>query len=155
MYFQSFDYPDLVRVKKTLLKELNMDIKLVALVGYNDWLETYEFKNNKWTPYDFTYLQNPKNFKEIAKVVDGLGPTINMLFTLQNNKASPNDFVKAANAAGLAVHPYTLRADSLPPYVSSADELFDLVLFQAGANGVFTDFPDLGVQFLNQHNAYK
>lgn len=156
VYFQSFDYPDLVRVKNKLLKDLKMDIKLVALVGYNDWLETYKLKNNKWIPYDFTYLQNPKNFKEVAKIVDGVGPTINMLFDIQDDRVVPNNFVKEANKNGLDVHPYTLRADSLPPYVKDSDALFELVLFGAGANGIFTDFPDLGVQFLeNKFQSYK
>ena len=151
VYFQSFDYPDLVRVKKELLKKLKMDIKLVALVGYNNWLETYELKNNKWIPYDFTYLQDSKNFKDIAKVVDGVGPTITMLFNIQDNKAVENGYAKLAAKAGLAVHPYTLRADSLPAYVKSADDLINLVLFEAGASGIFTDFPDLVVEFLDKN----
>lgn len=45
VYFQSFDYPDLVRVKKELLPQMGMDIKLVGLIGLNEWEETFEFKN--------------------------------------------------------------------------------------------------------------
>ena len=127
-----------------------MDINLVALIGYNDQFETYELKNGKLIPYDFSYLRDTKNFSDIAKVVDGLGPSINMILEVQNNKALTNNFVKEANKANLFVHVYTLRADSLPSYAKTIEELFELILFEAGANGIFTDFPDLGINFLNK-----
>ena len=151
VYFQSFDYPDLVRVKKELLPQLGMDIKLVALVGLNDWLETYEEKDGKWQPYDFSYLTDVKNYPDIAKIVDGVGPTYALIFDTQKSKKGKivaNDFVKNAHKFKLEVHPYTIRADALPDYAGSVEELFDAVLFKAGADGVFTDFPDLGLKFL-------
>ena len=148
VYFQSLDYPDLVRVKKELLPMLGMDIKLLAGIVPNDRKETYELKDGKWVLYDFNYLLDPKNFNDIAKIVDGLGPSIDMLLTIKGKKAMPNDFVRRANKAGLEVHPYTARADALPPYVKSFNELLDLVLYKVGANGLFTDFPDLMGEFL-------
>ena len=148
VYFQSFDYPDLLRVKNELLPSLDMDVKLVALLSRNEWKETYELKDGQWEPYDYSYLLDPKNFNEVAKVVDGLGPSIDMLLTIKGKKAMPNDFVRLANKAGLEVHPYTARADALPPYVKSFNELLDLVLYKVGANGLFTDFPDLMGEFL-------
>lgn len=157
VFFQSFDYPDLKYVKHTLLPQMQMDLKLVALVGYNDWLETYELKNKKWVPYDFNYLLNPKNMLEIKKIADGLGPTYDMLFDLKKSKKGNivvNSLVKDAHKVGLVVHPYTLRKDNLPPYADSIDELFDAVLVKAGADGVFTDFPDLGIEFL-KNNVHK
>lgn len=44
----------------------------------------------------------------------------------------------------------TIRADALPSWAKSADELFDAILFKTGADGVFTDFPDLGLEFLRK-----
>ncbi|EPO7270040.1 glycerophosphodiester phosphodiesterase [Campylobacter upsaliensis] len=153
VYFQSFDYPDLVRVKKELLPQMGMNIKLVGLIGLNEWEETFEFKNGKWQNYDFSYLLNIKNYAEISKIVDGLGPTYVLLFDereLKNHKIVPNDFVKNAHKYNIKVHPYTIRADALPSWAKSADELFDAILFKAGADGVFTDFPDLGLEFLRR-----
>lgn len=147
-YLQSFDYPDLVRVRRELLPSLNMDLKLVALVGYNDWLETYELKNGKWQPYDFSYLQDSKNFSEIAKVAQGVGPTLDMLYSVKNGKLLPNNYCKDALKSNLNCHPYTLRADSLPNGLKSVNEAFELILYKAGADGIFTDFPDLGVKFI-------
>jgi glycerophosphoryl diester phosphodiesterase len=43
----------------------------------------------------------------------------------------------------LAVHPYTLRVDELPKFVSSADDLMSLLFNDAGVDGLFTDFPDV------------
>ncbi len=153
VYFQSFDYPDLVRVKKELLPQLNMDIKLVALIGLNDWEETFEYKDGKWQNYDFSYLLNAKNYGEISKIADALGPTYTLLFDaekLKDKKVVANDFVKNAHQYKMKVHPYTIRADALPDYVKDVNELFEAVLFKAGADGVFTDFPDLGIKFLEQ-----
>lgn len=155
VYFQSFDYPDLVRVKTELLPSMNMDIKLIALVAFNEWLETYELKNNNWQAYDFSYLMDAKNYSTIAKIVDGLGPTYAMLFDTQKSKKGeivPSDFVKNAHKHGLKVHPYTARADALPVYAKDMDDLLDAILFKAGADGVFTDFPDLALQFIGQKN---
>ncbi|WP_258864357.1 glycerophosphodiester phosphodiesterase family protein [Campylobacter upsaliensis] len=153
VYFQSFDYPDLVRVKRELLPQMGMDIKLVGLIGLNEWEETFEFKNGKWQNYDFSYLIDVKNYAEISKIVDGLGPSYILLFDekkLKNHKIVPNDFVKNAHKYDIKVHPYTIRADALPSWAKSADELFDAILFKTGADGVFTDFPDLGLEFLRK-----
>jgi glycerophosphoryl diester phosphodiesterase len=46
------------------------------------------------------------------------------------------------------VHPYTLRADALPDYAASLEDLLRIFLIDAGVDGVFTDFPDRAVAFL-------
>ena len=53
---------------------------------------------------------------------------------------------RRAHAAGLAVHPYTFRADELPPGFSSFEELVRFFLVDIGIDGLFTDFPDRVVQ---------
>jgi glycerophosphoryl diester phosphodiesterase len=52
-------------------------------------------------------------------------------------------FVEAAHAAGLQVHPYTIRADQLPPWAESIDKLHNILFVQLKVDGAFTDFPDL------------
>lgn len=152
--FQTFDYPDLIYVKTKLMPQMGMDLKTVMLLGYNDWKETYELKDGKWVPYDFNYLLDTKNFPEIAKYADGLGPSYEMLFDLKKTTKDHivvNDLVKKAHEAGMIVHPYTVRKDQLPDYVSNVNELYKAILIDADADGVFTDFPDLGVQFLKNY----
>lgn len=53
-----------------------------------------------------------------------------------------------ARANKLTIHPFTVRVDKLPKYAKDGDQLYDIIYNQAGAEGVFTDFPDLGVKFL-------
>lgn len=152
--FQTFDYPDLKYVKDTLMPELGIDLKTVILITGNDSKETYELKDGKWEPYDFNYLLNPENFAEIAKYADGMGPAYNMLFDLKKTTKGHivvNDLVTNAHKHGMVVHPYTVRADALPDYANNVDELYQAILIDADADGVFTDFPDLGVAFLKKH----
>ncbi len=156
--FQTFDYPDLKYVVDTLMPKMDMSLKTVALIGKNDWGETYELKDGKWEPFDFNYLLNPKNYPEIAKYATGLGPTYEQLFNLKKTTKDHivvNDLVKNAHINGMIVHPYTVRADALPKYCTDVNELYQAILIDADADGLFTDFPDLGVNFLNEYAKTK
>ena len=55
----------------------------------------------------------------------------------------------------MIVHPYTVRADALPKYCTDVNELYQAILIDADADGVFTDFPDLGVAFLEKESLAK
>jgi len=61
--------------------------------------------------------------------------------------------VKDIATTKMELHPYTVRKDALPEFFTDVNQMYDALLNKAGATGVFTDFPDLGVQFLeNQKN---
>ena len=47
------------------------------------------------------------------------------------------------------MHPYTFRADDLDEF-SSFKEMMQTLLIDASVDGVFTDFPDLVIAFLNK-----
>jgi glycerophosphoryl diester phosphodiesterase len=59
-----------------------------------------------------------------------------------------------AHSAGLQVHPYTFRRDEghIPAYATDYDDLLRIFLYQAGADGVFTDFPDLAVTYIESRS---
>ena len=149
LYFSSFDYPELVRIKKELLPQMGIDVNLVFALGKNEWNETYVLENGKWVAFDYTPFQTGEKNAELSKIVMGIAPNYNELFTINNNKAQPNNFVKNAHKNNLKVFVWTHRADALPSWANSTDALFDAILFKAGADGVFTDFPDLGIAFIN------
>lgn len=152
--FQTFDYPDLKYVKTELMPKMGIDLKTVVLLAENSWNETYELKDGKWVPYDFDYLMDPKNMKEVAKYATGMGPSLDMVIDGKKSKKGAivvTDLVKNAHANGIMVHPYTIRADKLPAYCNNVDELFKAILIDADADGVFTDFPDLGSAFLQKN----
>jgi len=128
-FVQCFDFAELRRIRLGLHSEL----KLVQLIGENSWGES---------DTDYSYLLTPAGLREVATVADGIGPWGPQVLTFAPGKAPvPTGLVQAAHAAGLAVHPFTLRADELPPGVANFPALVQ-ALQAAGVDGAFTDFPD-------------
>lgn len=154
VYLQTFDYNELKRIKTELMPQMGMDLKLVQLVAYTDWHETEEKdKNGNWVNYDYEWMFKPGAMKEIAKYADGVGPGWYMLIDDTNSKPGKiiyTPMVKDVADAKLQLHPYTVRKDALPPFFNNIDEMFQALLIEAGSTGVFTDFPDLGVQFVEK-----
>ncbi|MCW7550611.1 glycerophosphodiester phosphodiesterase [Photorhabdus sp. APURE] len=158
VYLQCFDTNELKRIKNELEPKLGMDLKLVQLIAYTDWNETYEKQSDgQWTNYSYDWMFKPGAMKEVAQYADGIGPDYHMIVaedsTPTNTKLT--SLVKEAHTNNLEVHPYTIRIDQLPKYAASGDHLFDIMYNQAGVDGVFTDFPDLGVKFLQKHHQHK
>lgn len=128
-FLQCFDFAELKRIRRTL----HSDLKLVQLVGENSWQEA---------PTDYDYLLTAAGLREVATVADGLGPWGPQVLRFSPDRAPvPTGLVAAAHAVGLVVHPYTLRADDLPPGVTDLPSLVR-ALRAAGVDGAFTDFPD-------------
>jgi glycerophosphoryl diester phosphodiesterase len=89
-------------------------------------------------------------------VADGIGPSIRLIVTdKRRGKLQITNLVKNAHDLGLDVHPYTFRADALPEYAASLEEMFRIFLVQLSVDGVFTDHPDRGVAFLRNQNESK
>lgn len=152
MYLQTFDFNELKRIKTELLPKLGMDIKLVQLVAYSDWGETQEKNaNGKWINYDYDWMFKDGAMAEVAKYADGVGPGWYML--IDDKKSTPNHIVYTPLVKELAkypveVHPYTVRKDALPNFFTNVNQMYDALLNNAGATGIFTDFPDTAVEFL-------
>lgn len=130
-FIQCFDPDEVTRIRG----ELGWGGRLVQLVGGEEQDD----------------LVSDAGLARTARVADGLGPSLDRVLDAAGN---PRDLVARAHAAGLVVHPYTLRRDRLPPWARSFDELQDR-LFAAGVDGVFTDFPDLTVARLRDRAAAK
>lgn len=137
-YLQCFDWNETQRVRN----ELGWRGKLVQLLGENDWAEAPDV--------DYHALQTKEGLAAIAEVADGIGPWLRHVVTGADNQGRPviTDLVENAHAHGLAVHPYTFRADALPDYAESLEAALRIFLVEAGVDGVFTDFPDRAVAFL-------
>lgn len=151
VYLQCFDADELKRIKNTLLPERGMDLKLVQLIAYTNWQETQQKQpDGKWVNYSYDWMFKPGAMKQIAGYADGIGPDYHMLVAENSTpgKIRLTAMVKEAQASHMQVHPYTVRADKLPDYVTDVDGLYEVLYRQAGVDGVFTDFPDKAVQFL-------
>ena len=78
---------------------------------------------------------------EIKAFATGIGPDKNLL-------ERDATIAARAHAAGLVVHPYTVRRDQKPgKYPTTQDEL-RRILFEHDVDGLFCDFPDDGVAVL-------
>jgi len=135
-YVQCFDADELRRMRE----ELKTRLRLVQLIGENDWDEA---------PTDFDELRTPAGIRQLAKHADGIGPWLQHVVKGLDESHKPilTGLVKLAHENNLEVHPYTFRADSLPDYASSLDEVFDIFINHAKVDGLFTDFPDQAVRF--------
>lgn len=155
VYLQSFDHAELLRLRNELMPALDMDLKLVQLVAENEWRETYERDDSgEWQPYDYQWMLTSDGLQQLARVVDGVGPSFSALVTVGGNRARPNAVVGEAHSAGLQVHPFTFRKDrgQVPPYAGSFEALVEFFLYEVGVDGVFTDFPDEALRVVQAHN---
>ncbi len=99
---------------------------------------------------DYAALCTPAGIRELATLVDGIGPAINRIVTWPAAGAAPRftTLVKLAHEAKLVVHPYTIRIDDLPKNCPSPEALHEALFATEKADGVFTDFPDVTLRGL-------
>ncbi len=127
---QCFDPLELRRIRH----DLGSDLTLVQLLGANDWSESEA---------DYDALRRPAGLRALAETVDGIGPWLAHCFDSQDGTLRSTGLVEDAHAAGLFVHAYTVRADSLPEGFETHDELVRYCIGVLGVDGLFTDHPDL------------
>jgi glycerophosphoryl diester phosphodiesterase len=153
VYLQCFDANELKRIKNTLEPQRGMNLKLVQLIAYTDWNETQQKQpDGKWVNYSYDWMFKPGAMKQIAQYADGIGPDYHMLVEEGSTKGNIRltAMVKEAHANNMVVHPYTVRADDLPDYVSDVNQLFDLLYNRDNVDGLFSDFPDKARAFLDK-----
>jgi glycerophosphoryl diester phosphodiesterase len=125
------------------LKDLKFKYKvpypLVQLIAENSWNETSA---------DYEKMKTSEGVKDIASYASGVGPWINQLVDETGRKS---DFFKFLKKSGLKIHPYTVRKDQLQPFASNIDEVFKVLFEHLKVDGAFTDFPDLGLKYLDQN----
>lgn len=134
VYVQCFDEAEVKRIRT----ELGYKGRLVQLIeGSRPVLDEHK------------HLRTPAGLAEIAKVADGIGPALSDVVARKGDGAlEATSLVRDAHAVRLEVHPYTFRADALPPGVGSLEDLLRIALTDIGVDGVFTDHPDRAVAFL-------
>jgi glycerophosphoryl diester phosphodiesterase len=107
---------------------------------------------------DYAAWQSPAGLDALAKFADGIGPQKTLVLARDGADAlarTPSALVSNAHARGLAVHPWTFRAENhfLPARLRSSakpEDRGDLAgelraFFDAGVDGVFSDHSALAV----------
>ncbi|MFI2434183.1 glycerophosphodiester phosphodiesterase [Streptomyces sp. NPDC018693] len=146
---QSFEPSSIRRLSKLV------DTPRVVLLWTAD-SRPWDFEENG-DPRTVADLITPKGLKEIASYAHGIGPTLDLIIPkdAHGNLTRPTTLVEDAHAAGLILHPYTLRNEN--PFLpadfrkgTGPDAYGDVfgayrAYFATGIDGVFTDQPDTGV----------
>jgi glycerophosphoryl diester phosphodiesterase len=117
-YVSSFDPSILTYLKN----DLHSTLKLAQSIYY---------QVPECPDVDYSMMTTKDGLKEISSYANAVDPAIEMLFTNygKSNDLKPNDLCKWAHEDGMIVRTWTLRNDDLP------------------ADAVYTDFPDLGVNY--------
>jgi glycerophosphoryl diester phosphodiesterase len=128
------------------LKELALatELPLVQLLGGG---KPYDFVV-AGDPRTYADLRTPAGLAEIATYAAGIGPEKGMVVMRANLViVGPSSLVADAHAAGLLVHPYTFRAESVFHALDFPnDPVAEIALYLGfGIDGFFTDNPDVGV----------
>lgn len=148
VYIQSFETTNLRTLRAAT------PVKLIQLLGAGGRPWDLEAKGD---PRTYADLATAAGLREIATYANGVGP--NKSLVVPRNKdgtlASPTSFVADAHAAGLAVHPWTFRAENsfLPAGLrkgidpaAHGDGAGEIEIhLRTGIDGFFTDHADVGV----------
>ncbi|MEV6961783.1 glycerophosphodiester phosphodiesterase [Streptomyces sp. NPDC051207] len=154
---QSFEPTSIQRLSGLVANPL-----VVLLSGASS--RPWDFRENG-DPRTVADLITPEGLREIASYAQGIGPTLDLVIPkdASGRLTRPTTLVRDAHAAGLLLHPYTLRNEN--PFLpadfrrgTDADAYGDVfgayrAYFATGIDGVFTDHPDTGLlareDFLN------
>lgn len=138
VFLQCFDAFELQRIHDELLPAMNMSVPLVQLLG---------------TGPEFEQALTEQGLQRVAAYADGIGPSMFLIIKPDSvaSDLEATDLVERAHSLGLVVHPYTFRRDQLPAFVDDYDQLLTIFLDDMDVDGVFTDFPDLTVSFLESN----
>lgn len=140
VFLQCFDDDTL----RQLRDEHRIALPLIQLIADNSWGED--------CAADYDYLRTDAGLDYIASYADGIGPWLSHIYSGRDETGAPrlDSLVGRARHRGLVVHPYTFRRDDLPPGFDNFAELLDLFIGHLQVDGLFTDFPDLVVEYLRE-----
>src|SRR5207237_1306660 len=148
-------YPETKHPSHFAARGLAMEAPLLATLarhGYEGreapvWLQSFEVGN----------LRAPAGLEEIAGYAQAIGPNKSLVIPRRadGSLGAPSALIADAHGAGLAVHPWTFRAENafLPAPLrrgaqptARGDLAAEIVAYlRCGIDGFFTDQPDLGV----------
>jgi glycerophosphoryl diester phosphodiesterase len=145
VFVQCFDDHTLRRLRQEFATEL----PLIQLIAENSRGEDSEV--------DYDYLRTWEGTAAVAEYADGIGPHLSQVYLGRDPQGEiiVSDLVQMAHQHNLLVHPYTFRRDELPEGVQSFNDLLALFIDTLNVDGLFTDFPDTVVHYLQRGKLHK
>ena len=112
----------------------------------------HELKSDLFLAQLMEFEKEEEKLVDIATYADGIGPWYKQIIKGKDKKGNwmISDLVEKAHKYNLKVHAYTFRADQLDDF-KSFDELLQVALYEANIDGIFTDFPDKAIAFINNN----
>lgn len=137
VFLQCFDSDELQRIHDELMPQLDMALRLVQLMG---------------TSEEYHWMLSESGMQKVATYADGIGPSVFLLVARDSTETDikVTGLVELAHALNLQVHPYTFRRErnQMPPFARNYEDFLRIFFVDVGVDGVFTDFPDLTVRFI-------
>ena len=137
VFVQTFSFAELEVIKNDILPAAGIDINLIQLIGGQS---------------SYPWMFEAGGMSTLAEFADGIGPEKGLVISRSSSRSNLeiSPLVDRAHAAGLQVHPYTYRLDpgQVPSYAEDFEDLLRLHYFEADVDGLFTDFPDRAIKFL-------
>jgi glycerophosphoryl diester phosphodiesterase len=147
VFIQSFEVANLKALRRRTQLKL---VQLIAATG-----APYAAIRSSGDPTSYASMLTPDGLRAVAQYADGIGVEKSLVqpADAQGALGPPTTLVADAHRAGLAVHVWTLRSDStFLPAGYRGDARAEWKRFAAlGVDGIFGDFPDVGVAALGVH----
>ena len=88
--------------------------------------------------------------RQVAGFASGIGPALRLVLPSAEGEAS-TPLIELARESDLLVHPFTVRSDRLPPGFQTLNDLLAVLVGDLRVDGLFTDFPDQVLAWLQMH----
>ncbi|NJL84306.1 MAG: glycerophosphodiester phosphodiesterase [Chloroflexaceae bacterium] len=150
IFIQSFESGNLQELKHTIMPQAGVEFPLIQLLGINEFGDR---PTSDW--HDSNGLTREK-LSEIAAYAKGIGVDKRLIVPVENNRLlQPSHLITDAHQAGLLVHVYTLRNESVflaSDYHGNPEAEWEQFI-HLGVDGLFGDFPATGVKVRNRLSA--
>ena len=144
MFIQSFEVQNLRALRP------RTGVRLVQLVAAEGGPGDADVSAD--VPATYAAMITPAGLARIARYADAVGAEKSLVQPIDSlgRRGKPTSLVADAHRAGLAVHVWTLRSDAaFLPKVYAGDAAAEWRAFASlGVDGIFGDFPDVGVAAL-------
>ncbi len=140
-FLLSYDVDELQRIKKELLPEKQMRLKLVQLIDTAEGQEHMVEEWGEYHSYNYDWMFSNTGQRTLARSVTAIGLPKYMLVDTQK-KLLLESFVTNVQDLDTMIFTFPVQRDeqSRLPFAKSFEEELEFFYFTVGVDGVFTDF---------------